>query len=310
MMRLAFVYAGQGSQAVGMGKDFYDNEPAFCDAFDCLPQQLQQLCFEGDIAQLSLTQNTQPCMVAFAAGVTALLAERGIVPEVTAGLSLGEYSALQAAGALTAQQAVELVTFRGQQMAEATKGRDCKMAAVLMLDRGKLAECCAKAATHGVVEIANYNCPGQLVIGGETTAVGVACELALEAGARRCVPLAVSGAFHTSLMKPAGDALRERLSTISFGSMRVPVIFNCTAKPLGNRETIAGLLERQVQSSVYFEDTIRYMEQCGIDTVIEIGPGRVLSGFVKKTSKAMRVLAVEDMTSLAETLMQLKGDNR
>lgn len=307
-MKLAFLYAGQGSQRVGMGRDLYEAEPAFRAVFDLLTERLRTLAFEGGESELSDTRNTQPVMVAFAAGVTAALRERGVTPDFAAGLSLGEYSALHAAGVWDARTAIELVSFRAEQMAQAVRGRPCGMTAVLQLGREALAECCAQASALGVAEIANYNCPGQLVIGGDAAAVDEAARLALARGARRCMQLAVSGPFHTSLMRPAGDALRKKFRETRFGAPSVPVIFNCTARPLGEGETIAALLERQVQSGVYFEDTVRYLVQCGVDTVVEIGPGRVLSGFVKKTEPAMRAVAVEDCASLAAALSALKEE--
>ena len=308
-MSLAFLYAGQGTQHVGMGADLYQAYPEFREVLDrCHPGfDVKQLCFEGPEETLTQTQYTQPCMVAFAAGVTAVLASRGITPAAAAGLSLGEYSALQAAGVFDPVQAVELVAFRGQAMANAVKDRPCGMAAILQLDRESLAQVCRQAAGDQVVEMANYNCPGQIVIGGDADAVDRACVLAKEAGAKRCVPLKVSGPFHTSLMKPAGDALAEKFRTTTFSSLSLPVYFNATGKPLAPGETIPGLLERQVQSSVYLEDTIRAMEADGVDTIIEIGPGKALSGFVKKTSKAIKTLPVETVEDLEAAVAALKG---
>ena len=183
-MKLAFLYAGQGTQHPGMGRDLYETYPAFRQVLDSaqLDFDLKELCFEGPEEKLSQTQYTQPCMVAFAAGVTAVLREKGIIPEVAAGLSLGEYSALQAAGVFDSKTAVELVAFRGKAMAQAVQDRPCGMAAVLMLGREQLAECCRQAGEAGVVEIANYNCPTQLVIAGDAAAVEKAGELALQQG--------------------------------------------------------------------------------------------------------------------------------
>lgn len=246
-------------------------------------------------------------MVAFAAGMTALLAERGIVPDYAAGLSLGEYSALQCAGVFTASRAISLAAFRGKAMAAAAAGRPCGMTAVLGLDREKLQEACRQAAGAGVVEIANYNCPGQLVIGGEQAAVDQAAALAKELGAKRCLPLKVSGPFHTSLLAPAGDALREKFKETTFGAMRIPVLFNCLGREMGPEDTIPALLEKQVQTSVYMEDTIRRLAELGVDTIVEIGPGKALSGFVKKTAPAIKTYAVETCADLDALSAALKG---
>lgn len=309
-MKLAFLYAGQGTQKVGMGRDLYEACPTFRQVLDSAPVtfDLKKLCFEGPEEQLGDTRYTQPAMVAFAVGVTALLYEAGIRPQAAAGLSLGEYSALQAAGVFTAEQAIALAAFRGGVMADAVSGCPCGMAAILGMDRETLDVCCREAAENGVCEIANYNCPGQLVIAGDSAAVDAACALAKERGARRCVPLKVSGPFHTSLMKPAGDALARRFAGKRFGEMDFPVVFNCLGRPKTAEETVPALLERQVQSSVYFEDTIRWLEQNGFDTVVEIGPGKALSAFVKKTAKSIRILNVEDVASLEATVEALKGD--
>lgn len=308
-MKLAFLYAGQGTQHPGMGKDLYEAYPQFRAVLDSvsLPFDLKKLCFEGPEEQLNQTEYTQPCMVAFAAGMTAVLADRGIRPEIVAGLSLGEYSALQCAGVFSPATAVELVAFRGRAMAQAVQGRPCGMAAILMLGREDLARCCREVSDLGVVEIANYNCPTQLVIAGDEAAVARAGELALEAGAKRVVPLKVSGPFHTSLMAPAGEALQERFREISFGEMEIPVFFNCKGGPMEPGETIPELLVRQVQSSVYLEDTIRAMAAQGVDTIVEIGPGKALSAFVKKTEKGIRTYAVETAEDVEQLCVALKG---
>ena len=239
-MKLAVLYAGQGAQHPGMGKEFYEDFPAFRAAFDsaALEFDLHRVCFEDPDGVLNQTEYTQPCMVAFACGVSAVLAEKGVQPSYVAGLSLGEYSALEAAGVFTAKQAIELAAYRGKAMADAAKGIDCGMTAVLNLDRDALTGCCEEASALGCVQICNYNCPGQLVIGGEKAAVDKAAELAKAAGARRCIPLKVSGPFHTRLMAPAGDALAKRFETEAFGEMQVPVLFNCLGREMPDGSSI------------------------------------------------------------------------
>ena len=308
-MSLAFLYAGQGSQHPGMGADLYEAHPAFRAVLDAagVDFDLKTTMFTDPDGVLNLTEYTQPCMVAFAAGMTALLAERGIVPDYAAGLSLGEYSALQCAGVFTAPQAISLAAFRGKAMAAAAAGRPCGMTAVLGLDREKLQEACRQAAGAGVVEIANYNCPGQLVIGGEQAAVDKAAALAKELGAKRCLPLKVSGPFHTSLLAPAGDALREKFRETAFGAMRIPVLFTCLGREMGPEDTIPALLGKQVQTSVYMEDTIRRLAELGVDTIVEIGPGKALIGFVKKTAPAIKTYAVETCADLDALSAALKG---
>ena len=300
-MKLAFLYAGQGTQHPGMGRDLYETYPAFRQVLDSaqLDFDLKELCFEGPEEKLSQTQYTQPCMVAFAAGVTAVLKENGVKADYLAGLSLGEYSALEAAGVFTAQQAVELAAFRGRAMADAAKGIECGMTAVMNLDRDALAKCCEEASALGCVQICNYNCPGQLVIGGEKAAVEKAAELAKAAGARRCIPLKVSGPFHTRLMHPAGDALAKRFEAEHFGEMETPVLFNCLGHEKAESDTIPALLEKQVQSSVYMEDTLRRLGELGVTDILEVGPGKALSGFVKKTlGTDVRCTAVETAEEL------------
>ncbi len=308
-MKLAFVYAGQGSQHVGMGKDFYQEFTLFAQVFDHAPVDfdLKKLCFEGPEEQLSQTRYTQPCMAAFAVGVTDLLYQEGIRPQLAAGLSLGEYSALYAAGVFSRGTVISTVALRGRAMEEAAAGLDCSMTAVLGLDREKLQQACDGAAELGTVQICNYNCPGQLVIGGEKAAVDKAGELAKELGAKRCMPLKVSGPFHTRLMKPAGDALASHFKTIDFRPMALPVYFNCLGGPMDAGDNIPALLERQVQSSVYWEDTIRRMEAEGVDTVVEIGPGKALSGFFKKTAPGIRTCHIDTAADFHSVVSALKG---
>lgn len=309
-MKIAFVFAGQGSQNVGMGKSFYDHYPIAKNIFDKIniDFDVSDLCFNGPIERLSQTQYTQPCMVACAIVAVNILKEHGIVPEMCAGLSLGEYSALYTAGVFDEKTAIDLVRFRGQAMENAAKGIESKMMAILGLDRETLQACCDEASALGIVQIANYNCPGQLVIGGETQAVEQVAKLALEKKARRAIPLNVSGPFHTALLEQASKDLADKFKTVTFNEMNMPVIFNATAKPLETDKTVADMLIQQVKSSVYFEDSIRYMLDQGIDTIIEIGPGKVLSGFIRKIDKTIKCYQVEDKESLEKTLEGLKGE--
>ena len=312
-MKLGFLYAGQGSQHPGMGADLYA-DPVFRTAFDRAAERvdfdLKEVCFTDQQGVLNQTHYTQPCMVAFAVAMTALLKHRGIVPSAAAGLSLGEYSALHAAGVLDAETVTELVAFRGKAMEQAAAGKPSSMMAILGLDRKPLQKACSAASALGCVVIANYNCPGQLVIGGEQAAVAQAAALAKEAGARRCMPLKVSGPFHTPLMAPAGAALEERFRTVTFAQPQIPVVFNCLGDVKPEDTTVPELLVRQVQSSVYMEDSIRRMAALGMDALIEIGPGRVLSGFVKKATPQLPVYAVETAEDVEQLTQLLKENNQ
>ena len=316
-MKLGFVYAGQGSQKVGMGKDFYDSyelfrstvdnaQSAIKDVTDC---NIKELCFEGPEEKLSETRYTQPAMVSFAVGVTKLLKNRNITPDYVCGLSLGEYSALYAAGVLDEKTVLNTVAKRGKFMSEAVGTSEVKMSAVLGTERETVIDCCKKAteAFNGqkIVEAANFNCPGQIVISGDAEAVDKASELLTEAGTRRIIALKVSGPFHTKLMKPAGDRLRAELDKVSFSEARSRVIFNCIGREMEPCENIEDLLEKQVQSSVYLEDSIRYMAEAGVDTIIEIGPGNAISKFVKKTAPDIKVMTIDTAEDFEAAVQEL-----
>ncbi len=291
MGKTAFLFAGQGSQKTGMGKDFYEAFPEFQKEFDSanLDFDLKETCFEnpGDI--LLQTQYTQPALVAFACGVDAILKSKGIVPDFTVGLSLGEYSALHSAGVFDSKTAIATVAFRGKVMAEASKGLDVGMTAILSFPEEEIKKCCEEASALGYVSICNYNCPGQIVIGGEKAAVDKATELAKEGGARRCVPLSVSGPFHTALMKPAGDKLNQYFKNIEFQKPKCTVLSNFLGGPYSDDVSIPELLVEQVQKPIRLDKDIEYLFKSGVTRFIEIGPGKALTGFVNKTAKALGV---------------------
>lgn len=310
-MKRAFLYAGQGAQTTGMGKDFYDKYDSFkkvYDLSDSIKPGLRDVIFTNENEALKQTENTQPALVAFAIGVTELLKEKNIIPETTLGLSLGEYSALYAAGAFTEESALKAVTFRGQKMKEAGEGGTWGMSAVLGMDPEKLRDICKQAGCYAT----NYNCPGQIVISGEKDKVEAAGELAKENGAKRVMPLAVSGPFHTPYMKSAGDALAEYLPETEIRPLQCRVFFNATGDDGGvklqsdQKKEITDLLVRQVQNPVLVEKSLTTLLKEGYDEFIEIGPGKTLSGFVKKCAKPLGIKdfsiktinTVEDFESL------------
>lgn len=306
-MRIAFLYAGQGSQCAGMGKDLYESEELFRRVIDRADPgfDLKQMMFEADLETLSQTQYTQPALAAFAAGVTDVLYANGIRPSYVAGLSLGEYSALYAAGVLDADTLIRLTAFRGRKMQEAADATDGVMSAIMGLSAEQVEQVCQKARTAGIVEVANYNTKVQTVIGGERHAVEEAEKLARDAGAKRCIRLKVSSAFHTSFMDPVSEALKMYFRKVVFHPMQIPVIFNTLAAPLPKEKQVSDLLICQVKSGVRMKQTIEYLEAQGVDTVIEIGPGKALSGFVKKTAGGIKTYAIEDVGSLHAVLNEL-----
>jgi [acyl-carrier-protein] S-malonyltransferase len=310
MGKIAFIFAGQGAQYAGMGKELAENisicKEVYEEADKALGFEISKLCFEGAKEDLDKTENTQPAIVTTSIACLKALEQRGIRPDVTAGLSLGEYSALVCSGALAFEDAVKLVRKRGRFMQEAVPAGVGTMAAVLGLTAEEVKSLCSEASHAGIVEAANFNCPGQIVIGGEVEAVRIASEKAKELGAK-VMPLSVSAPFHTSMLKPAADKLQEELESVEFGKMNVPVITNVTGDYINETGDIKDLLKRQVMSSVLWENTIRKMIEDGVDTFIEIGPGKVLSGFIKKVDRKVKVANVEDLKSLEKALETIGG---
>ena len=290
-MKLGFIYAGQGTQYVGMGQSFYENDEDCKNLLDSveLDFDLKDIMFNSDEKTISTTRFTQPAMVAVANMATLLLKKNGITPDYVCGLSLGEYSALSAAGVFDPKTAIQVVRERGLAMEKAAEGVESAMMAILGLEREPLLNICESC--DGYVSIANYNCPGQLVIAGEKKAVEEAGQKALDNGARRAVPLNTSGPFHTKLLKDASTRLHE-------------VFKDVTGKELEDCN-VQEMLEKQVMSPVYFEDSIRTMINNGVDTIIEIGPGKVLSGFVRKIDRKIKTYQVEDMASLQKCVEAL-----
>ena len=297
MGKIAFVFPGQGAQAVGMGKDAYEQSPAAKAIFDradaALGFSVSKLAFEGPEEELRQTANTQPALLTVSMALLELYRSQGVEPDYVAGHSLGEYSALVAAGVLDFEDAVKLVRARGLYMEEAVPGGQGGMAAVLGAERDALDQLCRSISeTVGLVELANVNCPGQIVVSGTKAGVAAVAERGKEAGAKRVIPLEVSGPFHSSLMQPAADKLAQALAGVEFRDARVPVVANVNAQPVTSGKEIRDLLVRQVVSPVQWEDSVRWLIGQGVDTFVEIGSGTVLAGLIRKIDKSVQVVSI------------------
>lgn len=310
-MKTVFMFSGQGAQYAGMGKDLYENYAVAKEVFDradeVLGYSIKDICF-SDEEKLGLTEFTQPAILTMSIAAMKVLQENGINADMTAGLSLGEYSALVASGAMKFEEAVALVQKRGKFMSEAVPAGKGGMFAIIGLDTALVEKACEEAVKEagGVAVPANYNAPGQIVIGGDAATVEKAGEIAKEKGAKLAVKLKVSGPFHTSLLQPAADKLLPELEKMNIGKMEIPVYTNVTAEVLKSESDIVPTLAKQVVSPVRLEHIIRNMYDAGADTFIELGPGKTLCGFVKRTVKGIVNVNVEDTASLEKALLKIK----
>jgi len=303
MSKRAFIFPGQGSQYAGMGKDLADNfktaAEAFAEADDALGFKLSELCFNGPEEELKLTMNTQPAILAVSiAAYRVVVSETGLAPDYLAGHSLGEFSALVASGAMKFTDALKTVRLRGKFMQEAVPVGVGAMAAILSVEADVLAEICREAEQGETVSPANFNSPGQIVIAGHATAVNRAIDIAKGRGFRKAMLLPVSAPFHSALMTPAGERLREVLASIEIGDMSVPVVTNVEASANQDRSRVRDLLVTQVSAPVRWDESVRYMVSVGVSSFVEIGPGKVLSGLVRRIDKEVQTMNVEDTQGL------------
>ena len=305
MSKLAFVFPGQGAQYVGMGKDFYEKFSSCRDVYDMASKvtglDIPKLCFEEN-TDINVTEYTQIAMLATEAAILRVLKENSIYSEVNAGLSLGEYGALIASEVMSEEDAFRVVRKRGILMQEAVPVGGA-MCAVMGMDGDKIAEVCE--SVPGIVSVANYNCPGQIIITGEEKAVAEACDRLKEAGARRCIPLKVSGPFHSIMLKEAGEKLGEVLEQVNIKDIKIPYITNVTADYVTEPGVVKELLEQQVYSSVKWQQSVEKMIEDGVDTFIEIGPGKTLTGFLKKINRNVKGFHIEKVEDMEKVLKEI-----
>jgi len=309
MSKTAFIFPGQGAQYIGMAREianeYEEAMEVFKKASKVLGYSMEEMVFEGTEEVLTLTENTQPAILTASIACLQPLIKAGVKPDFVAGLSLGEYSAHVTAGSISFEDAVALVRKRGKYMQEAVPAGVGAMAAILGMENDSVENCCKEALSAGFVEPANYNCPGQVVVAGEVAAVEKVTEIAKANGAKRAIMLQVSAPFHCKLLEPAAVKLDAELESLQIKDMQIPVVTNVTGKVVVEKAEVKELLRNQVMNPVRWEQCVRTMLGEGVDTFVEIGPGKALSGFIKKIDKSVRIFNVENLESLNSTLAEL-----